>query len=215
MGLTSGQVRKNPPYRHMQYFCGKRRYCSLEKRFYDHEDANKESREKRSKTRFGTRIPSERLAELDSLSRQVKDTGSIHHVFVANEWAGKICCERTLRRPVYSGALSVKPLELRRYVQFKRELPKSQKARRIIIRDVRALVGRTYSDFLAYTAAHKRATITQYDSVIGKREDEKAILTITFPRFNLQIGRLIIKGDSSSAKRAIVAVMSKLIKAGF
>lgn len=196
-------------------FCGKRRHCSLEKRFYDYEDANKESRKKRSEARSGTRIPSERLAELDSLSQQIRDTGSIHHVFVANEWVGRICCERTLRRLVYSGALSVKPHELRRYVRFKRELPKSQKARRIIIRDVRALVGRTYSDFLAYTAAHKRAMITQYDSVVGKREDKKAILTITFPRFNLQIGRLITKGDPSSAKRAIVAVMSKLIRAGF
>lgn len=196
-------------------FCGKRAYCRLEKRFYDYEDANRESRKKRSETRSGTRIPSECLAELDSLSQQIKDTGSIHHVFVANGWAGEICCERRLRRLVYSGALSVKPHELRRYVRFKRELPKSQKAKRIIIRDVRALIGRTYGDFLAYTAAHKRAMITQYDSVVGKRDDRTAILTITFPRFNLQIGRLIAKGDSSSAKRAIVAVMSRLIAAGF
>lgn len=196
-------------------FCGKRAYCRLEKRFYDYEDANKESRKKRSETRSGTRIPSECLAELDSLSQQIRDTGSIHHVFVANEWAGEICCERTLRRLVYSGALSVKPHELRRYVRFKRELPKSQEAKRIIIRDVRALVGRTYSDFLAYTAAHKRAIVTQYDSVVGKRDDRMAILTITFPRFNLQIGRLVRKGDPSSAKRAIVAVMSRLIAAGF
>lgn len=196
-------------------FCNKKGYCSLEKRFYDYEDANKESRKKRSETRSGARISSECLAELDSLSRQIKDTGSIHHVFIANEWVSKICCERTLRRLVYSGALSVKPHELRRYVRFKRELTKSQKAKRIVIRDVRALVGRTYGDFLAYTEAHKRAIVTQYDSVVGKREDKKAILTITFPRFNLQIGRLITKGDPSSAKRAIVAVMSKLIKAGF
>ena len=196
-------------------FCSKKGYCSLEKRFYDYEDASRESRKRRSETRSGTRIPSERLAELDSLSQQIKDTGSIHHVFVANGWASKICCERTLRRLVYSGVLSVRPHELRRYVRFKRGLPKSQKAKKIIIRDVRALVGRTHGDFLDYTAAHKRAIVTQYDSVVGKREDKKAILTITFPRFNLQIGRLIAKGDPSSAKRAIVAVMSKLIKAGF
>lgn len=135
--------------------------------------ANRESRKKRSETRSGTRIPSECLAELDSLSQQIKDTGSIHHVFVANGWAGEICCERTLRRLVYSGALSVKPHELRRYVRFKRELPKSQKAKRIIIRDVRALIGRTYGDFLAYTAAHKRAMITQYDSVVGQKGDRR------------------------------------------
>lgn len=196
-------------------FCNKKGYCSLEKRFYDYEDANKESRKKRSETRSGTRISSEYLAKLDSLSQQIKDTGSIHHVFVANGWVSEICCERTLRRLVYSGALSVKPHELRRYVRFRRELPKSQKAKRIVIRDVRALVGRTYGDFLAYAEAHKRAIVTQHDSVVGKREDKKAILTITFPRFNLQIGRLITKGDPSSAKRAIVAVMSKLIKAGF
>ena len=67
-------------------FCGKRAYCRLEKRFYDYEDADKESRKRRSEARSGTRIPSECLAELDSLSQQIRDTGSIHHVFVANGW---------------------------------------------------------------------------------------------------------------------------------
>lgn len=196
-------------------FCSKKAYCRLEKRFYDYENASDESKRRRSEARSGTRIPGECLAKLDSLSQQIRDTGSIHHVFVANEWASKICCERTLRRLVYSGVLSVKAHELRRYVRFKRGSQKSQKAKKILIRDVRALVGRTHDDFLAYTAAHKKAIVTQYDSVIGKRDDRTAILTITFPRFNLQIGRLITKGDPSSAKKTIVNVMSKLINAGF
>ena len=196
-------------------FCGKRSYCRLEKRFYDYEAADAKAGRRRRESRSGTRVSAGDVAKLDSLSQQIRDTGSIHHVFVANKWAGEICCERTLRRLVYSGALSVKPHELRRYVRFKRDLPKPPKAKKIVIRDVRALVGRTHGDFLDYTAAHKRAIVTQYDSVVGKRDDKMAILTITFPRFNLQIGRLVKKGDPSSAKKAIVAVMSKLIAAGF
>ena len=196
-------------------FCSKRSLCRLERRFYDYEASDAEAGKRRRESRAGTRISSEGVAKLDSLSQQIRDTGSIHHVYVANKWAAEICCERTLRRLVYSGALSVKSHELRRYVRFKRNLPGAPKAKRIVIRDVRALVGRTHGDFLDYTAAHKRAIVTQYDSVVGKRDDEMAILTITFPRFNLQIGRLVKKGDPSSAKRAIVAVMSKLIAAGF
>ncbi|HBX24868.1 MAG TPA: hypothetical protein DEF61_01055, partial [Firmicutes bacterium] len=65
------------------------------------------------------------LAKLDSLSRQIRDTGSIHHVFVAPEWASEIRCEKKLRRLVYSGVLSVKARELRRYVRFKRGPQKS------------------------------------------------------------------------------------------
>ena len=196
-------------------FCSKRSHCQLERRYYDYEAADAKAGKARRESRSGTRISREGVAKLDSLSQQIRDTGSIHHVFVANKWAGEICCERTLRRLVYSGALSVKPHELRRYVRFKRDLPRAPKAKKIVIRDVRALVGRTHGDFLDYTAAHKRAIVTQYDSVIGKRDDKMAILTITFPRFNLQIGRLVKKGDPSSAKKAIVAVMSKLIAAGF
>lgn len=196
-------------------FCSKRSHCQLERRYYDYEAADAKAGKARRESRSGTRISREGVAKLDSLSQQIRDTGSIHHVFVANKWAGEICCERTLRRLVYSGALSVKPHELRRYVRFKRDLPKAPNAKKIVIRDVRALVGRTHGDFLDYTAANKRAIVTQYDSVIGKRDDKMAILTITFPRFNLQIGRLVKKGDPSSAKKAIVAVMSKLIAAGF
>ena len=196
-------------------FCSKRSHCQLERRYYDYEAADAKVGRRLRESRSGTRVSAGDVAKLDSLSQQIRDTGSIHHVFVANKWAGEICCERTLRRLVYSGALSVKPHELRRYVRFKRDLPKAPKAKKIVIRDVRALVGRTHGDFLDYTAAHKRAIVTQYDSVVGKRDDKMAILTITFPRFNLQIGRLVKKGDPSSAKKSIVAVMSKLIAAGF
>lgn len=93
-------------------FCGKRSYCRLEKRFYDYEAADAKAGRRRRESRSGTRVSAGDVAKLDSLSQQIRDTGSIHHVFVANKWAGEICCERTLRRLVYSGALSVKPHEL-------------------------------------------------------------------------------------------------------
>jgi hypothetical protein len=40
---------------------------------------------------------------------------------------------------------------------------------------------------------HKTENIVQYDSVIGKIFDEKALLTITFPKYNFQFARIIRK----------------------
>lgn len=100
-------------------------------------------------------------------------------------------------------------------MRFKRKPPKKPTDGRLPAKDPSRLLGRMYCDYLSYTAAHKKAMVVQFDSVIGKKTDERAILTITFPRFDLQIGRVISKGDPSSALKAIKAVISGVIGAGY
>ena len=96
-----------------------------------------------------------------------------------------LCFERTIRRLIDRGELTVKNHELRRYVRFKRPQKKQVK---IQLRDIEVLYGRQYEDFLKFVKRHKRMNIAQYDSVVGKRDDRQALLTIMFPKYNLEFG---------------------------
>ncbi len=71
------------------------------------------------------------------------------------------------------------------------------------LRDIRVLIGRTYKDYLNYVKHHRSTHVVQYDSLIGKKDDKQAILTITFPKSNFQFGLLIKKGSSASVNSHI------------
>lgn len=195
-------------------WCKKKAFCSFEKRYYDWIKSRECAISLRSSSRSGTRLSGEDVAKLNAYSRQLIDTGSVHHVFASNPEIAGICCERTFRRAIYAGLLDCKPHQLRRYVRFKRKLPKPP-LRPVPAKDPSKVLGRLHSDFLSYLDAHRKAMVVQFDSVIGKSTDKKAILTITFPRFDLQIGRLVAKGDSASALAAIKKVIKAVADAGY
>lgn len=71
------------------------------------------------------------------------------------------------------------------------------------MKDVRVLLDRTFKDFNRHVASNKRQNIVEFDSVVGKREDRQAILTLTFKKYNFQFGLLIKKGNSDSCVRTI------------
>jgi IS30 family transposase len=77
-------------------------------------------------------------------------------------------------------------------------------------RDVKILANRTYKDYLGYIMKHKKENIVQYDSVIGKIFDEKALLTITFSKYNFQFARIIRKGSADSVNTQIRKIFKKL-----
>ena len=72
------------------------------------------------------------------------------------------------------------------------------------------MLGRTYSDFVNYVKENPQCNVWEYDSVIGKLEDKKAILTITFPDTRFQFGFLITKESSRSVNSKIRNLQSKL-----
>jgi len=98
--------------------------------------------------------------------------------------------------------MSVKAHELPRYVRYKHKYDYTKKK----IVNVERMLGRTYSDYLNYVNAYPDLNTWQFDSVEGKREDKKAILTITLPQTRFQFGYLISRGSA----RSVVARMRKL-----
>lgn len=71
-----------------------------------------------------------------------------------------------------------------------------QEMETLMIRDIRYIITRKYSDYLNCVKTHRGISRIEYDSVIGKINDFQAILTITFVKYDFQFGLLIKKNDS-------------------
>lgn len=169
-------------------------YCNRRKRYYDFALAEEKSKNLRSTSRSHTSLNEAILKQIDEIVKDgVRRGQSLHHIYVSNPELKSFCCERTIRRLCYRGLLSIKPNELRRYVTYKHSYRKTKEEMRLS--DIRVLIGRTYKDFKKTTANHKKYNIVQYDSLIGKKDDKQAILTITFPKYAFQFGLLIKKAS--------------------
>lgn len=182
--------------------CPEVQYCSHLKRFYDCIKADEKSRRNRIEPRVNKKLTDEELKIIDEIvSNGVLKGQSLHHIYVTNFILQNICCERTIRRHLYKGHFTVKAHQLPRYVRYSHKYVHKEKK----IRNVNRMLGRTFKDYNEFVKENPNLHIWQYDSVEGKEEDKKAVLTITFPKFRFQFGYLITKSS-------MVSVFNKLRK---
>jgi IS30 family transposase len=189
--------------------CQNRYTCLHRKRFYNFENAQNASESMLRNSRSQSRLSQSEKKLINSiLIEQIRNLKqSLHHVYESNPALKRICSERTIRRAIYRGDFDVKAHELRKYVVYKHEYTKTNKSQ---LRDLTVIIGRRYIDFINFVNKHKRMNIVQYDSVIGKITDEKAILTITFPKYGFQFGLLINKSNPKSVVRKIKDLFKKI-----
>jgi transposase, IS30 family len=189
--------------------CPKKAYCGQEIKLYNFEEADDHSKDV-SRLRMHTRISKNNLIIIDQIVYEgvVINGQSLHHIYVGSKLIQSICSERTIRRMICRGELKTKAHMLRRYVVYKHEYQKPREE--YYKKDVRAYVDRTYSDYLDYVEHNKSKNIVQFDSVIGKINDKKAILTITFKKYGFQFGILIDKSNPKSVDSALRKLKSKI-----
>jgi len=184
--------------------CPIKGHCPREKLYYDFAYAVDVSDRRRKLCRSSPKLAQNLIALVDAeVSAGVVLGQSLHHIYASSKTLKSICSEATVRRLCYRGSLSVRPSQLRKYVVYRRQATSDE---RFHVKSIKALVGRTYKDYKRAVASHKKANVVQYDSVIGKLDDKRAILTITFPKYGFQFGRLIEKGSSSSANAAVFQI---------
>lgn len=190
--------------------CSKRDICWNDKAFYRAEEADAMARHRRSDQRKGTKLSAEEVSILDkAVTDGVRKGQSLHHIFAANPEVSAICCENTLRNLMADGMFEAKVHELRRYARFAH----AKKAANLPYakgRDRALLVNRIYADYLEYVKANPGKIVSQFDSVVGKIADGRAVLTVTFPAFGFQFGRLVDKGSAKSAADAMRAIFRRI-----
>lgn len=190
--------------------CESKKKCRREKRYYDCINAENRSLKNRVGTRKRKRLSKEDIDLINNIVSPLIFKGqSIHHIYETNQALKPTCSERTIRRLIYDRHLEAKAHDLARYSRFrhkKKHLVHDDRQ----LKNIERLFKRTYTDLQRYLKKYPDTRVVQFDSVVGKREDKYAILTVAFPKERFQFGIKILKSDSDSVYSNLHALFNKL-----
>lgn len=161
--------------------CNDRHGCRLERHLYDAKQAQKVYEETLSTSRQGFAISYDELKRIDEIiAPLIKQGQSIHHICQNN--ADLIMVdERSIYNYIDAGLLSVGNIDLPRKVRYR--VRKKKPAVRV---DKKCHSGRTYEDFLSFMASCPDTSVTEMDTVEG-RKGGKVLLTIYFTNCDLML----------------------------
>jgi len=160
--------------------CAKKRVCRLEKYYYKAVTAQRRYEERLSTSRQGVNISEEEWIALDNFVTPLIRRGQpLSHIYAIA--GGQMPCSKsTLYRYVSSGILSVKNLDLRRVVRY-RKRRKKPSARSHAYRK-----GRTFLEFKALLEENPPLHVWEMDTVVG-RPGGKVLLTLFSRRTKLML----------------------------
>ena len=167
---------KKPPY--VCNNCPLKNKCNKHHLYYNAAIANKHATEILSDSRTGVDIDPETIEEIEnSIVPLIKDKKQSVNQVYTNHSDILYFSKPTFYRYVNDGVFSLKNIDLPKKVKYKRRKHKKDKSNK---RELALLNGRRYSDFLLFIANHPKMNIVEMDTVIGKRQENKVLLTIFF-----------------------------------
>jgi transposase, IS30 family len=173
--------------------CQEEPRCVLRKRYYLHRPAHQNYRDLLVRAREGANITEDELCALDALvSPLIRQGQSVHHI-LTNHPDRFDLNEKTVYRYIAGGLLRAKNGDMPRVCSLK---PRTRKPVEHKI-DTKCRLGRTYDEFMAFTAAAPDARVVEMDSVIG-RIGGKVLLTLMFRDCGLMLAFLRDRNDSQS-----------------
>ena len=171
-----------PPY--VCNGCGKRSFCTLEKKIYIGNDAHENYRALLCESRKGISYTEEELHRLDQLiSPLIQQGQSPHHIYVTNN-DSLMASERTIYRLIDSRIISAMNLDLPRKMRFKARREKKE-----FKVDKKCRIGRDYNCFQKFMEENPDTPVVQLDSVEGKKGG-KVLLTIHFVKCEMMLAFL-------------------------
>lgn len=189
-----------PPY--VCNGCGKRVNCSLEKRYYNQDEAHKEYLHILSESRSGVSLSEDEILHLDEIiTPLIKQQQSPHHICVTNKDSITVS-ERTIYRFINARIISAMNMDLPRKIRYS--------ARKQTVHakvDKACRIGRDFQCYLNFLKEHPDTPVTQLDSVEGKKGG-KVLLTIHFVKAEMMLAFLRKHNDSKS----VIDVFNDLYK---
>jgi IS30 family transposase len=135
-----------------------------------------------SDSRKGVRADEEQLLKInDLITPLIKKGQSLNHIF-SNHSEELTCSRKTMYNYIDRNLFTVKNIDLPRKVRYRRRKKKPSEPR-----DYKYRVGRTYKDFKAYIAQNPNVGIVEMDTVKGRREKGKVMLTMVFVKYDFMI----------------------------
>ena len=185
--------------------CDKIRSCSLRKKFYRADKAQKSYKFLLSEARSGFNITEEEIQSLNSIMTPLIRKGqSISHVIMSNSDSITVSA-RSIYTYTRAGLLEFRNWDLPRVIKMK---PRKSKSKPLKV-DKKCRVNRTWQDYQAYQLEHFDIPPVEIDSVIGSRGG-KALLTIIFSKCAFMLAFLRERNDSQSVIDAFNLLYSTL-----
>lgn len=181
-----------PPY--VCNGCNNQSRCTLEKRLYHYDYAQKEYKNTLVEARSGINFTEQELHSLDELlTKLIKEQGqSIHHAYINNK-NSIMCSEREIYNLIDMAVLQVRNIDLPRKVRF-RNKPKRKTYYKI---DKNCTIGRKYLDYLEYLKQNPDINIVEMDTVEGIKGG-KVLLTVHFVNCSLMLAFIRDRNDAQS-----------------
>lgn len=171
--------------------CPYKRTCSKHHLYYNSKVAQEHYEVVKRQSRSGVDISEDTIEEIEnSIIPLIKNKKqSINQVYT-NHSDIIYFSKPTFYKYVNLGIFSLKNTDLPKKVKYKvrkKNIDKSNK------RQLALLKGRTYKDFLDFTLKHPKMNICEMDTVEGKNNSKKVLLTIILRETNFMFIRLLEK----------------------
>jgi IS30 family transposase len=174
----------------------------LEKFVYTATEAHRLYETHLADSRDGIATYAEEILRIDGIVSPLILKGQSIHVILENHKDEIMLDEKTVRNYVNKGLFTAKTIDLLNTVKMRPRKKKAAVKVEPAYRD-----GRTYRDFLAFTAQNPDMPIVQLDSVEGtKGQGEPVLLTIHFVEAELM---LAFKRDANTA-RSVIEIFNRL-----
>ena len=186
----------SPPY--VCNTCKDKRICTKDKFIYSSKYADLAVSRRRSESRQGFRVTEEQFRAMDELiTKLVKKGQPLTHIYAEHEQELPVGL-RSLYNYIDSGKMTIRNIDLRRKTSY-RQRRKNKKGVGKYDRSFRE--GRTYEDFEKEMKFRSETEVTEMDTVRGRREKGKRLLTMILRKYSIMLLFLMPDGKAESVIR--------------
>ena len=181
--------------------CPNKNYCNKHHLYYDYRVAQKHYEDKLISSRTGIDIDPNTIEDIEQqIVPLIKDKKqSVNQVYI-NHSDILYFSKTTFYKYVDIGIFSLTNADLPKKIKYKKRKKNGTNKNK---RELSLLKGRKYEDFIVYTSNHPKMNIVEMDTVIGKRENSKCLLTLYIRKTHFMLIFLLNKKDSASVNAKI------------
>lgn len=171
-------------------FCERKNECTYEKLIYHPEIANDVAKERFKNGKRNIKLNKDELTKFDGYVSKLVINGQSPEVIKSYSSNDEFpVCSKTLRSYIDKGMMTAKNIDLRRKLSLSPS--KNYDYPRNYSHNPLKKIDHLYADYLHYMEFHPDVITFQCDTVFGKRQDKKAILTIHADLLHFQMYILI------------------------
>ena len=204
--VNSCEKLSKPPY--CCNNCKSKNSCTKYHLYYNATKAHNHYLDNLSETRKGLNITKE---EIDQINKNIiplikNKKQSVNQVFI-NHPDILYMCKPTFYKYVDLGVVRLSNLDLPRKVKYKKRRNNKNKQNK---RELALSIGRTYEDYIIRINNKEKLIIWQLDTVIGKKTDNKVLMTFLLVETNFMIIRLLDKNNVENVDKEFTKLKNDL-----